>query len=80
MLGMLEGNKLHTSQFAKDWLWAPAFIVEAKRNSIQLYNLKQELWVFSNPGARLTSGSLAQLTRTLASPFLTDYQKYCCRN
>lgn len=39
-LGMLEKNKLHTSQFAKDWLWAPAFVVEAKRNSSQLCSFK----------------------------------------
>lgn len=26
--------------FAKNWLWAPAFIVEAKKNIIQLYNFK----------------------------------------
>lgn len=64
---MLEGNILHTSQFAKDWLWAPAFIVEAKRNHFQPYNFKEELRVFSNPSTRLASGSLAQLTRTLAS-------------
>lgn len=67
MLGMLEGNILHTSQFAKDWLWALAFIVEAKRNRFQLYNFKEELCVFSNLSTRPASGRLAQLTRTLAS-------------
>lgn len=49
---MLEGNILHTSQFAKDQLWAPDFMVEAKRNHFQLYNFKEELCVFSNPSIR----------------------------
>lgn len=39
MLGMFEGKKLHAF-FAKEKLWAPAFVVEAKGNVIQLYNFK----------------------------------------
>lgn len=64
---MLEGNILHTSQLAKDWLWAPAFMVEAKGKRFQLYTFKEELYVFSIPSTRLASGRLVQLTRTLAS-------------